>query len=66
MVFLWESWKGVNHGTGSRDGQVGVNTRAISEKASQHLVADSMQERKEIYSIDNISGRSGWVGGAIM
>lgn len=66
MVFLWESWKGGNHGTGSRDRRVGANTRAISEKASQHLVADSMQERKEIYSINNISGRAGWVGGAIM
>lgn len=44
----------------------GGNTRAIFEKASQHLVADSMQERREVYSITNISGRADRVGGAIM
>lgn len=56
----------MSRGTGSRDSRVGADTRAISEKTSQHLVADSMQERREIYSIPNISDRAGWVGSVLM
>lgn len=62
----WGSWDGWEPWPGSRDGEVGANARGLSEEASQHLVAESMQESREIYNATTIPGRADWVGGAIM
>lgn len=70
VVFCGRVGRDVSRGTGSNNGEVGADARALSEKASQHpvadLVANSMQERREMYNATNISGRLDWVGGAIM